>query len=85
LSKIGFSPQSRQDRREKVVFDLVVRGHQIKRPHLSDMFKVGGMELLENRPLTDSPEISSPLSVLCVSAVVIPPFLPGSETALVRD
>jgi hypothetical protein len=33
LSKIRFSPQSRQDRREKVVFDLVVRGHQIKRPH----------------------------------------------------
>jgi len=35
MSKIRFSPQSRQDRREKIVFDLVVRGHQIKSPHPS--------------------------------------------------
>jgi hypothetical protein len=33
------------------------------------MFMAAGMELLENRPLTDSPEIPSPLSVLCDSAV----------------
>jgi hypothetical protein len=33
------------------------------------MFMAAGMELLENRPLTDSPEILSPLSALCVSAV----------------
>jgi hypothetical protein len=33
------------------------------------MFLAAGMELLENRPLTDSPEISFLLSVLCASAV----------------
>jgi hypothetical protein len=33
------------------------------------MFIAAGMELLENRPLTDSPEIPSLLSALCVSAV----------------
>jgi hypothetical protein len=36
---------------------------------LLGMFMAAGMELLENRPLTDSPEIPSLLSVLCVSAV----------------
>jgi hypothetical protein len=33
------------------------------------MLMAVGIELLENRPLTDSPEIPSPLSVLCDSAV----------------
>jgi hypothetical protein len=47
---------------------LVVRGHQIKSsPPSGHLYGQRPEDLLENRPLTDSPEKIPSLSALCVS------------------